>query len=213
MTAESTPASAASPADALDLLSAGNARFEGAIDLAPDRSGVRAELVQANPYAIVLGCSDSRVPPEIVFDETLGRLFVVRVASGVLGLEEMGSIEYALARWSCPLVVVLGHTQCGGIAASLDRLPPGAEPQPGGGAFINMGWLVSSIRSAMGDQSALRTSADPWREAVELHVRKTVRLLIDRSEAIRSGVAEGRLVVAGAIYDVETGRVQFLDRG
>jgi carbonic anhydrase len=206
------PAWEATPEAAVERLTAGNGRLLASIDAAPDPAAIRATLAKGTPYAIVLGCSDSRVPPEIVFGESPGRLFVVRVASGVAGPNEIGSIEYALARWSCPLVVVLGHTQCGGIAASLDRLPPGAEPQPDPTGWMHLSSLVFSIRSAIGDTSACAACPDPWREAVELNVRKTVELLQNWSEPIRRRVNAGTLAVAGAVYDVETGAVAFLGR-
>ena len=113
---------------AVDLLRAGNARFLDAVGAVQDAAGIEATLSNANPYAIVLGCSDSRVPPEIVFDESVGRLFVIRVAANLASSAEIGTIEFGLARWGCPLVVVLGHSQCSAVAAAMDRLPPGAEP-------------------------------------------------------------------------------------
>jgi carbonic anhydrase len=204
-------ANVSDPGGALERLTAGNGRFLASIEASADPAAVRAGLSRAEPYAVVLGCSDSRVPPEVVLGEAPGKLFVVRVASGVAGPNEIGTVEYALARWSCPLVVVLGHTQCGGIAASLDRLPAGAEPQPESTGWMHLSSLVFAIRSAMGDTSACSTCPDPWRAAVELHVHKTVDLLQNWSEPIRRRVAAGRLKVVGAMYDVETGAVELLD--
>ena len=208
---ESNP-SVVDAAAAIDLLKAGNERLLSAIEVSVDPDAARAALAKASPYAIVLGCADSRVPPEIVFDEEPGKLFVVRVASGVAGPNEIGSIEYALARWSCPLVVVLGHTECGGIAASLDKLPPGADAQPDPTGWMHLSSLVFSIRSAIGDTSQCAKCPDPWREAVELNVRKTVELLVNWSEPIRQRVNAGRLRVVGAVYDVRTGKVEQLDQ-
>jgi carbonic anhydrase len=203
--------SVSEPGGALAWLTAGNGRFVASIEASTDPAAVRAGLSRAEPYAVVLGCSDSRVPPEVIFGEAPGRLFVVRVASGVAGPNEIGTIEYALARWSCPLVVVLGHTQCGGIAASLDQLPAGAEPQPEATGWMHLSSVVFAIRSAIGDTSTCAACPDPWRAAVELHVRKTIDLLQNWSEPIRRRVAAGRLKVVGAIYDVETGAVELLD--
>jgi carbonic anhydrase len=197
---------------AIDLLSAGNDRLQATIEHSEHPDEVRASFAKANPYAIVLGCADSRVPPEVVFDELPGRLFVVRVASAIAGPNEIGSIEYALARWACPLVVVLGHTECGGVAASLDKLPPGAEPQPDPTGWMHLSSLVFSIRSAIGDTSQCAACPDPWREAVELNVRKTVDVLLNWSEPIRRRVTAGELRVVGAVYDVRTARVEFLER-
>jgi carbonic anhydrase len=195
---------------AVERLTAGNDRLRATIEASPNPDAVRAAYATANPYAIVLGCADARVPPEIVFDARPGELFVVRVASGVAGPNEIGSIEYALARWSCPLVVVLGHTECGGIAASLDTLPRGADPQPDPTGWMHLSSLVFSIRSAIGDTSECATCPDPWRSAVELNVHKTRDLLVNWSEPIRRRVTDGRLQIAGAIYDVRTAGVEFL---
>jgi carbonic anhydrase len=194
---------------AVDRLLSGNSRFLAAIASAPDPEAAIAGLRFADPYAIVLGCSDSRVPPEVVFDEPPGRLFVVRVASNVAGSAEIGSIEYALARWECPLLVVLGHTECGGIAAALDRLPPGADPAPDALGAVHLGSLLSSIKTNLG-RSPECVSDDPWRDAVCLNVRRTVELLQNWSEPIHRRVAAGRLIVVGAIYDVTTGAVGIL---
>lgn len=198
------------PEVSLEMLAEGNSRLVAAIASAADPAAALGAFARAEPYAVILGCSDSRVPPEIVFDETVGRLFVIRVASGVAGTNEIGSIEYALARWSCPLLVVLGHTQCGGVAAALDKLPAGAEPQPDASGSMHLSSLVFAIRSGLGSTTALSASPDAWRAAVELNVRRTVELLQNWSEPIRRRVVAGQLAVVGAIYDVETARVEFL---
>jgi carbonic anhydrase len=193
----------------VDRLISGNSRFLAAIASASDPEAAVAGLKFADPYSIVLGCSDSRVPPEIVFDEPPGRLFVVRVASNVAGSAEIGSIEYALSRWECPLLVVLGHTECGGIAAAMDPLPPGADPPPDARGAVHLGSLLSSIKTNLG-RSPECFSDDPWRDAVCLNVRRTVELLQNWSEPIHRRVAAGRLIVVGAIYDVATGAVGIL---
>ena len=196
-------------AGALEMLAAGNTRFLDAIAQAPDPEAVTACLAVANPYAIVLGCSDSRVPPEVVFDESVGRLFVVRVAAHLAGNAEIGSIEFALGRWACPVVVVLGHTQCGGVAAAMDRQPPGADPPPSEPGAASLPSLVAAIHANLGWTPA--APADPWLEAVRRNVRQTVQQLPMRSMLIRKRVEAGQLRVAGAIYRVETGEVEFLD--
>ncbi len=199
----------ATSADAIAKLKAGNERFFNAISAAPDPAAVRASLSLADPYAIVLGCSDSRVPPEVVFDETLGRLFVIRVASNVAGAEQTGTIEYALARWDCPLVVVLGHTQCGGIAAAMGITPAG-ERAPDWSESMNLGSLLSSIRNNLG-WTGSTNSPDAWSEAVRRNVRETTSKLLTWSLPIRRRVQSGTLQVSGAVYDVETGIVEFLE--
>ena len=201
----------AGPTDAepLERLVRGNAQFLGAIAGSPDPAGRTAALAQADPYAVVLGCADSRVPPETIFDEGTGRLFVVRVAANVAGPSEIGSIEYAIARWGCPLLVVLGHTQCGGVAAAMDRFPAGADAPPSDPGAVNLGPLISSIRFNLGTVS--QAAPDPWLEAVTVNVRRTVEALSLWSPIIRARLKPGRLAVVGAIYHVETGVVEFLE--
>ncbi|HEY5487800.1 MAG TPA: carbonic anhydrase, partial [Candidatus Limnocylindrales bacterium] len=160
--------------------------------------------------AVVLGCSDSRVPPETVFNETVGRLFVIRVAANVAGNAEIGTIEYALARWECPLIVVLGHTQCGGVAAAMARLPAGAEAPPDATGSLSLSLLLASIRNNLGWKRD-SSSTDPWGEAVRTNVSRTTEQLLSLSLPIRRRVDAGRLTVVGAIYKVETGDVEFLD--
>ncbi len=196
----------------LDRLRAGNARFLDRIAESDDPDAAAAALAAADPYAIVLGCSDSRVPPELVFDESVGRLFVIRVASNVAGNEEIGTIEYAVARWGCPLVVVLGHTQCGGVAAAMERLPAGAEPTPDATGSTHLGMLLGSIRANLG-WTGHETVNDPWLSAVRMNVRRTIEQILLWSVPLRSRVGEGRLAIAGAVYAVETGEVEFLEVG
>ena len=200
---------AAEAAAPLDRLRAGNARFLDAIAAAPDPEAAAAALSQAEPYAVVLGCSDSRVPPELVFDESVGRLFVIRVASNVAGNEEIGTIEFAIALWKCPLVVVLGHTRCAGIAAAMDKLPPGAEPPPDAAGSTHLAMLLGSIRGNLG-WTGHESEADPWRNAVRMNVRRTIEKILLWSLPIRRRVDTGELAIVGAVYDVETGEVEFL---
>jgi carbonic anhydrase len=194
----------------LEQLAAGNARFMAAIADSPDPAAAVASLSVADPYAIILGCSDSRVPPEIIFNETVGRLFVIRVASNVAGNSETGTIEYAIARWGCPMLVVLGHSQCGGVAASMDKLPPGAEDAVVPVASIHLGSLLGRIRTNLGSVAGA-PSADPWTDAVRVNVRRTIDELTTWSTPIRTKVESGCLRVVGAVYHVETGQVEFLD--
>jgi len=193
----------------LDLLRAGNARFLDVIAAADDPLAATESLSQADPYAVVLGCSDSRVSPELVFDESVGRLFVIRVASNVAGNEEIGTIEYAVARWDCPVVVVLGHTQCGGVAAAMSQLPPGADPPPDPTGSTHLSLLLGSIRSNLA-WTRDQPSADPWLDAVRLNVRRTIAQILLWSMPIRHLVDTGCLKVVGAVYHVETGEVEFL---
>jgi carbonic anhydrase len=167
-------------------------------------------LSVANPYAVVLGCSDSRVPPEIVFDESVGRLFVIRVAANLAAGAEIGTIEFALARWGCPLVVVLGHSQCSAIAAAMDRLPPGAAASPDVGESTSLPSLIAAIQANLRGTTD-GSSDDLWLDAVRGNVRRTMENLAAASPPVRRRMEDGRLRVAGAIYHVETGTVEFLE--
>ena len=193
----------------LERLRAGNGRFLDSIAGSDDPETAMAALAVAEPYAIVLGCSDSRVPPELVFDESVGRLFVIRVAANVAGNEEIGTIEYAISRWKCRLVVVLGHTQCSGVAAAMEKLPAGAEPPPNATGSTYLGMLLGSIRANLG-WTGHETAADPWRNAVRANVRRTIEQILLWSIPIRRHVDTGELAIVGAVYDVETGEVEFL---
>src|SRR5688572_26005650 len=133
--------------EALQRLKEGNRRFlsgeagQGAL-LSPTR---RSELVQGqNPFAVILGCSDSRVPAEIVFDQGLGDLFVIRVAGNIVAPSQVGSVEFAVERFGTPLVVVLGHSQCGAIAATVEALERPTETRS-----LNMGSIVERIRPSV----------------------------------------------------------------
>ncbi len=204
--------SPAEPApDAMAELIRGNGRFRRRLAASPDPAAAVAALSAANPSAVVLSCSDSRVAPEIVFDQPLGRLFVVRVAAHVAGPTEIGSVEYAIARWGCPTVVVLGHSQCGGISAALDTVPPGAEQPPDTSHSTNLTTLVSSIKSSLG-YIPPSSAEDVWLEAVKLNVRRTCEALLTWSPGLRAKVAAGCLQVVGALYRVETGEVEILDQ-
>jgi carbonic anhydrase len=194
----------------LALLRAGNARFLGAVAAGHDVADVEAMLSVANPYAVVLGCSDSRVPPEIVFDESVGRLFVIRVAANLAAGAEIGTIEFALARWGCPLVVVLGHSQCSAIAAAMDRLPPGAAASPDMGESTSLPSLIAAIQANLRGTTD-GSSDDLWLDAVRGNVRRTMENLAAASPPVRRRMEDGRLRVAGAIYHVETGTVEFLE--
>jgi carbonic anhydrase len=200
---------AASDDEPLELLRSGNERFVNAIKRSPDPAAAAEALSRAEPYAIVLGCSDSRVPPEIIFDESIGRLFVIRVASNAAGSDETGTIEYALGRWGCPLLVVLGHSQCGGVAAAMDRLPAGADATPSVAGASSLTSLLSATRANLGWSGT--TSDDPWLDAVRMNVTRTIANLVTWSVPIRERVESGCLKIVGAVYHVETGQVEFLE--
>jgi carbonic anhydrase len=189
----------------LARLIAGNERFvRGEARFPTVQKEVLAELAKAQrPYATILGCSDSRVPPELVFDAGFGELFVVRVAGSVISPEILGTLQYAGMHLQTPLFVVLGHDGCGAVKAALS-----AKRGDGtGGARIAV--LLDTILPGLGGVSSDATPQAQLAAAVEANVRWSMRQLLETPEG-RARVAEGVTKLVGAIYELETGRVRFL---
>ena len=191
--------------EALARLLAGNERFvRGEEAGLAGRRETLADLARAQrPYATVLGCSDSRVPPERVFDAGLGVLFVVRVAGNVFSPEVAGSLQYAGAYLETPLFVVLGHEGCGAVGAALAGTHEG-EP-----FRSRVQLLLTSITPGLPPPDAGLPPDEQLSRAVEANVRWTVRQILDAPEG-RSRVAEGWMKIVGAVYDLVTGRVRLL---
>jgi carbonic anhydrase len=170
----------------------------------------RADLLAGQrPFAIVLGCSDSRVPAEIVFDQGLGDLFVIRVAGNVVAPSQVGSVEFAATRFETRLVVVLGHSQCGAIAATLEELT-----QPGGTNSRNLRSIVNRVRPSVEALLATDLKHDPEalvREAVKANVRASVDHLRHGSEILEDLIEGSGVRIVGAEYSLETGLVEFHD--
>jgi carbonic anhydrase len=197
---------AISAEEALRRLIAGNERFlQGKAHLSGLPQETLAELARGqHPFATILGCSDSRVPPEWIFDAGLGELFVVRVAGNVLSPEVAGSLQYAGVHLQTPLMVVLGHEGCGAIQATLATMYQGVQQH----SRIQL--LVNSILPGLERLGAELSLAERLAQAVEMNVRWTVRTILDSPEG-QARQAEGRVKCVGAIYEIETGRVRFLD--
>ena len=201
-----------SATEALQRLREGNARFvssgRSAAALADPMR--RAALVDSQePFAIVLGCSDSRVPAEIVFDQGLGDLFVIRVAGNIVAPSQVGSVEFAAARFGTPLVVVLGHSRCGAIQATLDDVR-GKETS----ASRNLRSIVDRIRPIVEAMLVAQPEMDLDRlasHAVRANVRASADHLRHGSQFLERLVHQGRLLVVGAEYALETGIVDFFD--
>jgi carbonic anhydrase len=191
--------------EALDRLIEGNQRFfRGEARSAAFRRETLAELANAQrPYATVLGCSDSRVPPEWIFDVGLGELFVVRVAGNILSPEIAGSLQYAGSYLQTPLFVVLGHEGCGAIGAALATTLGGAQFRS------RVQLLLDSIIPGLPELDSQLSPRDKLSRAVEANVRWTVRQILDSPEG-QARLEEGRIKVVGAIYEIETGLVRFL---
>lgn len=198
-------------AEALRRLREGNRRF---VENRLRRDGAagdarRAEVAQGqSPFAIVLGCSDSRVPAEIVFDQGLGDLFVIRVAGNIVAPSLVGSVEFAASRFGTRLVVVLGHSQCGAVIATLEDLQ-----QPATDASKNLRAIVDRIRPVVAPLvGAPRDDPDALLEhAVRANVRSSAAQLRHGSELLERLIREDGLVVVGAEYSLETGEVEFFD--
>jgi carbonic anhydrase len=198
--------------EALERLLEGNQRFVsgmGSVDGLSSRTR-RAELVAGQqPFAIVLGCSDSRVPAEIVFDQGLGDLFVIRVAGNVVAPSQIGSVEFAAERFGTRLVVVLGHSQCGAVLATLEELR-----QPQATQSRNLRSIVDRIRPSVEGLLATELGADLDAlvfEAVRANVRVSANQLRHGSEILERLIAKDGLVVVGAEYSLETGIVNVFD--
>jgi carbonic anhydrase len=196
--ADATPQVA--PAEALARLQAGNRSFVADELRHPRQTAERRVAVATSqyPFAVVLGCADSRTAPEVVFGQGLGDIFVVRVAGNVLNDETVGSIEYAVKHLGARLVVVLGHKRCGAIKAARETLAAKAEA-PG-----HIQSLVKAIKPAV----EATTGAD-MEATAKAHVLNVVRALRDSAPVLKEKVAAGAVSVVGANYDLDTGAVEF----
>lgn len=187
------------PEESLRTLLAGNRRFVDGSPEHPNQDAVRraATVPTQRPFAVLFGCSDSRLAAEIIFDRGLGDLFVVRTAGHVFGPEALGSIEYGVSILDCPLVVVLGHDQCGAVGAACDALA-GAAPAPG--------YVRDVIERVTPSVLAAHAAGIDSRDAiVQEHTRQTVDLLLDRSRVLAEAVDAGRTAVVGLSYRLADG--------
>ena len=190
---------------ALARLVAGNGRFvRGQARFPTVQKEILAQLAKAQrPYATILGCSDSRVPPELIFDAGFGELFIVRVAGNVISPEVMGSLQYAGVHLRTPLFVVLGHDGCGAVAAALAATQNGAQ-EP-----ARIALLLDSLLPGLRDLPAGLSPAAQLRAAVEANVRWAMHQLLETPEG-KARTAEGTMKLVGAVYELEIGRVRFL---
>lgn len=199
--------------EALEKLKAGNLRFAAGLRSVEAMATEDRRLTLAKqgqkPFAMVLSCADSRVPSEMVFDCGLGELFVVRVAGNIVAPSLIGSIEFAAENFGTQLCVVMGHSQCGAVAATVDSATSGQRP-----TSDNVQNIVLEILPAV--KHALIQHPDrPRSEIIEASTREnvlhSVKSLKERSAVIERLVKDGRLMIVGATYDLHTGRVTFLD--
>lgn len=190
--------------DALEHLRNGNRRFASGTSSLKDTLDIarRAELVDGQqPFAVILACSDSRVPVELVFDQGLGDLFVIRVAGNVVAPSQIGSVEYAAAQLGTKLVVVLGHSNCGAVDATLQELAQNQEHRS-----PNLRAIVDRILPAVEnlDNPSLH-------DAVVANVKQSAERLRKGSQILEDMIESGALAIVGATYSIETGEVDFLD--
>ncbi|WP_044370488.1 carbonic anhydrase [Streptomyces noursei] len=186
------------PRDAFDLLMAGNQRFVAGTPEYPNQDAARRTEIAPSqqPFAVLFGCSDSRLAAEIIFDRGLGDLFVVRTAGHVAGTEVLGSIEFGVSVLKAPLVVVLGHDSCGAVAAACSALEDGQTP----GGFVRD--VVERVTPSV---LAGRETAE---EILAEHIEHTVDLLLERSRVLAEAVAAGRLGMVGLSYRLADGSAQ-----
>jgi carbonic anhydrase len=196
--------------EALNQLRQGNERYvcgkQSLLEQTDSRR--RREQVEGQyPFAILLGCSDSRVPLEVIFDQGLGDLFVVRVAGNVATSSQIGSIEFAVAKFGTPLVVVLGHSNCGAVIAAMEELQ-----NPSGNLTPSLTNLIERIQPSVERVLSNNKTSDPGSnllEMVKANVQASVDTLREESALLGNGEREGSLKIVGAEYCLETGKVEF----
>jgi carbonic anhydrase len=198
--------------EALERLREGNRRFISGVrsrDTLADQMRRDKLAAGQEPFAIILGCSDSRVPAEIVFDQGLGDLFVIRVAGNIVASSQVDSVEFAAARFGTQLVVVLGHSQCGAILATLEELQ-----QPKGNQSRSLRSIVGRVRPSVEALLATDLRGDPDAlvgHAVRANIRASADHLRHGSEILEQLIQKNGLLVVGAEYSLESGLVDFFD--
>ena len=198
--------------EALTKLQQGNQRFVNGVRSIDNlvKQVQRTELVQGQaPFAIILGCSDSRVPAEIIFDQSLGDLFVIRVAGNIVAPSQIGSVEFAVERFGTPLVVVLGHSMCGAVRATLDELETQVQARSS-----NVLSIVNRIRPSVEPLFETELRQDPERllkAAIRANILASTNHLCHGSPLLEQLIQRGDLTIVGAEYSLQTGQVDFFD--
>jgi carbonic anhydrase len=198
--------SSPTPEQALQRLIEGNRRFREQGSMAPARSWSQAATADQRPFAIVLGCADSRTPVEILFDQGFGDLFVVRIAGNIVAPSVVGSIEFAASLFGTRLVVVMGHTRCGAVSATVRAIQTGLGPES-----KNIRAITDRIAPHVEWLVRRGGPEDVTREAIRANVRASADHLRHGSRIIEDLVVSGRVLVVGAEYELETGAVHFFD--
>ena len=192
-----------SPDECLRILKEGNARFtQGIRQIHANSNDLRRLLANEGqqPLAAVIACSDSREPVEYIFDQPAGGVFVIRTAGNTAGFQTMGSVQYAVHHLHTPLVIVMGHSKCGAVHAAV------AGAKEGG----SLDMLLAPLLEIAG-RDAMKKSANAQRDVELANVRETVSSLLKADEYLRKRVEEGKVKIIGALYDIETGEISWLD--
>ena len=198
--------------ESLELLREGNRRFVAGLrsrDVLTTQTRLNELTAGQEPFAVILGCSDSRVPVEIVFDRGFGVLFVIRVAGNIVASSQIGSVEFAAERFGTRLVVVLGHSRCGAVLATIEELQRPTENQS-----RNLRSIVDRVRPSVEELLATELAHDPEalvKHAIRANVRASVNQLRHGSDIIEQLVQKEQLLIVGAEYSLETGIVDFFD--
>jgi len=199
---------------ALEMLKQGNARFVDNVQNPQSTLLASNALTHVHePFAIILGCSDARVPAEIVFDQGLGDLFVIRVAGNVVAPSQIGSVEFAAEKFGTKLVVVLGHSHCGAVTACVETLiNPDQQFSP------NLRSIVDRIRPSVYNLHEIYTAngqdideQELINRGIKANVRMSVTQLKHGSRILEDAVNNGSLIIVGAVYDLDTGKVTFIE--
>jgi carbonic anhydrase len=198
--------------EVIKRLQEGNLRFASgarSIDSIAKKTN-RADFTNGQaPLAIILGCSDSRVPAEIIFDQGLGDLFVIRVAGNIVAPSQVGSVEFAAVRFGTPLVVVLGHSRCGAVMATIEELERPTEQQSS-----NVLSIVNRIRPSVEPLFSTELRSDPHKlleSSIKANILASTNHLTHGSQILEDMVQNGKLKIIGAEYSIETGLVHFFD--
>lgn len=198
--------------EALTRLQEGNRRFVSGVRSIDSliKQKQRADFVEGQaPFAIILGCSDSRVPAEIIFDQGLGDLFVIRVAGNIVAPSQIGSVEFAADRFGTPLVVVLGHSMCGAVMATLDDLEHPSQTKSS-----NVLSIVNRIRPTVEplfDTELRKNPAQLLETAIRANILAATNHLRHGSQMLEQLIQKGNITIVGAEYSLETGEVDFFD--
>jgi len=198
--------------EALKALKSGNSRFVEnvrSVEYTGTQANPQDHASSQQPFAIIVGCSDSRVPAETIFDQDLGSLFVVRIAGNIVSTSQLGSVEFAVQQFGSPLIVVLGHSNCGAVAATINQLNnPNDSLTPSVSAIVEH--VSPAVKPLL--QSAVKDDHDALlARAVRANVELGTNTLRNESTILKEYAAQGKLSVVGAEYSLDTGEVDFFD--